>query len=182
MKKFSKQIDQKVNEEPKQEFKVDEAQVFKNRVLGLMDRFLKVQSYGPVDDRYLAGSVTIEGKELLAEAFMGLLTEESNNKQTAVLESLKSKVKDWEAIDKAIDNINEKNVSINNKIKFDSMINKYSSDEEGLLMVIENKTSNINDLKTINDYINLTNESGLSSDVKYKAQKIYDTRKNELPR
>jgi hypothetical protein len=182
MKKFSKQINQKMTEEPKQEFKIDEARVFKNKILGLMDSYLKVVSHGPVDDRYLAGNVSIDGKEMLAEAFVNLLSEESSNKQTAILESLKSKIGDWEAIDNLIDSINENNIKIENKFKFDSMIRKYSSDEDSLLMIMESKASSINNNKTINDYINLIKESKLSQDSKHKAQKIYNTRKNELPK
>ena len=166
MKKFSKSINQKINEEPKKEYKIDEVAEFKQQLLSLMERFLKVQSYGPVDDRYLNGSVTIEGKEMLAEALLELLTDKANNKQTAVLESLKSEISNWEVIDRKIDSINESKPVLENKIKFDKFLNKYSSDEESMLMVSESKASNITKKETLNDYIKLVERSKLSETTK----------------
>lgn len=176
MKKFSKSINQKINEEPKKEYKVDEALEFKHKLLSLMERFLKVQSYGPVDDRYLNGSVTIEGKEMLAEALIGLLTKTSNDKQTSVLESLKSKINDWEVIDEKIDAIKNNNISFKNKIKFDKFIDKHSNDEESLIMITENKSKNIKNKETLNDYIKLLENYNISDETKISMREIYEKR------
>ena len=45
MKKFSNITGQKVAEEPKIEIKITEADIFKSRVMTLMDDFLKVQIF-----------------------------------------------------------------------------------------------------------------------------------------
>jgi hypothetical protein len=180
MKKFSNSINQKINTEPKEIKSVDEALELKQKMISLMERFLKVQSYGPVDDRYLSGSVTIEGKEMLAEALLDFLSSDSSEKQIALLESLKKSVNDWEAIDNKIDSIKSKSTSLNSRSKFESLINNYSSDEESLLMVVKEKADNITESSTLKDYIKLVESSKLSSDIKSKMNKIYEARLYEI--
>lgn len=167
MKKFSKITNQKVNEEPKVENKVDESSLLKIKMVNLMDRLLKIQSYGSVDNRFLSGSVKIQGKEMLAEALLDLLSEKSIDEQTKVLENLKSKIRDWETIDNEIESIKKSDISINNKSKFSKILEKYN-DEETLLLFLESKIPSIKDSKTISDYKELTINSNLSKETKEK--------------
>ena len=107
MKKFSNITGQKVTEEPKKEVKqLNEEELFKIKLLSLMDSFLTVRMYGPVDNHQRAGLIKISGKELVVEAILDLLTEKSSKEQTKLLESLKNEVGDWEVIDSKIDFIN----------------------------------------------------------------------------
>lgn len=165
MKKFSRITNQKVSEEPKVENKVDESSLLKVKMVNLMDQLLKIQSYGPVDNRFLTGSVKIQGKEMLAEALLDLLSEKSIDDKTKVLEGLKNKIKDWETIDNEIESIKKSEVSLNNKSKFSKILEKYK-DEETLLLFLESKIPNIKDSKTISDYKELTINSNLSKETK----------------
>lgn len=167
MKKFSKITKQTINEEPKVEVKLDESSVLKSKMLTLMDRLLRVQAYGAVDNRFLSGSVKIDGKEMLAEALLDLLTDNKIEEQTKILEGLKGKIKDWETIDNEIESIKKNNVSLNNKIKFFKILEKYQ-DEETLLVFLESKIPNIKDEKTLVDYKELTLNSNLRQETKSK--------------
>jgi hypothetical protein len=167
MKKFSRITNQKVNEEPKVENKVDESSLLKVKMVNLMDQLLKIQSYGPVDNRFLTGSVKIQGKEMLAEALLDLLSEKSIDDKTKVLEGLKNKIRDWETIDNEIESIKKSEVSLNNKSKFSKILEKYK-DEETLLLFLESKIPNIKDSKTISDYKELTINSNLNKETKSK--------------
>jgi len=171
MKKFSKISNHKVNEEPKIESKVDESLILKMKIVSLMDKLLKIQSYGSVDNRFLSGSVKIQGKEMLAEALLDLLSEKSIDDQTKVLEGLKNKIGDWETLDNEIESIKKSDVSLNNKIKFSKILEKYK-DEETLLIFLESKISNIKDEKTLIDYKELTSKSNLSKETKEKIIKM----------
>jgi hypothetical protein len=171
MKKFSKISNNKVGEEPKSENKIDESSILKIKMINLMDKLLKIQSYGSVDNRFLSGSVKIQGKEILAEALLDLLSEKSIEDQTKVLEGLKNKIRDWETIDGEIESIKKSNVSLNNKIKFSKILEKYQ-DEETLLVFLESKIPNIKDQKTLIDYKELTSKSNLSKETKEKIIKM----------
>lgn len=180
MKKFSNSINQKINTEPKEIKSVDEASELKHKLISLMEKFLKVQSYGPVDDRYLAGSVTIEGKEMLAEALLDFLSNDDSEKQIALLESLKKNVNDWEAIDNKIDTIKSANTSFKSRSKFESMLGKYSDDQDSLVMVSESKVSNITSVDTLKDYMKIVEGSNLPQKTKESLRKIYQNRLYEI--
>lgn len=171
MKKFSKIKNQKVNEEPKVENKIDESSLLKIKMVNLMDKLLKIQSYGSVDNRFLSGSVKIQGKEMLAEALLDLLSEKSIDEKTKVLENLKSKIRDWETIDNEIESIKKSDISLNNKSKFLKILEKYN-DEETLLLFLESKIPNIKDSKTLLDYKELTINSNLTKETKEKIIRI----------
>jgi hypothetical protein len=174
MKKFSKITGQQINEEPKTEVKIDEKQLTKLKIVNLMDRLLKIRSYGSVDNRFLSGSVKIEGKEMLAEAILDFLSDLSNKEQTKILEGLKSEVKDWEVIDKKIESLNKKETNISNKLKFNSFLERWSSDEETLFMIAELNSDKLNK-ETIKDYIHIINESNkLSNNLKIKLSNLYN--------
>lgn len=178
MKKFSKITNQKINEEPKVDKKIDEAEEFKFKMLDLMEKFLRVQSYGPVDNRYLAGKVKIEGKEVLAEALLDLFSDSSNKKQKAILESLKSDIKDWNVIDSKIDSISKHDISLTNKLKFQRMLERY--DEESILLFTENNIEKITDKKTLNEYSLLIEKSNLKQETKQNIINIYNSRIDKL--
>lgn len=161
MKKFSKITNQKVNEEPKSDNKIDEASFLKVSIIGLMDRLLKIQSYGAVDNRFLTGSVKIQGKEMLAEALIELLNDKNIKEQTKILEGLKNKIGDWETIDKEIESLSRNKVSLNNKAKFSKMLERYA-DEDSLYLYLESNIDKLNS-ETLSDYQQLTLESNLKN-------------------
>ena len=180
MKKFSKITNQTVSEEPKVEVKqLNEEDLFKSKLMNLMDQILSVRTYGPVDRHQRAGLIKIAGKEMLVEAILDLLTESSVKEQTKILESLKSDVKDWEAIDAKIDSINQQRISLSSRNKFKSLLENYTEDEL-LVKVVENDINKITKEKTITDYIRLTNESKLNSSTKSQLINIYSLRLNQI--
>ncbi len=106
MKKFSNITNQKVGQEPtNKEVKINEEDAFMHKLIDLMDNYLKIQTYGPVDRYLRAGTIKIQGKEALAEAIMSALGEKSVKEATALLESLKSKSNDWASIDEKIEEL-----------------------------------------------------------------------------
>lgn len=178
MKKFSKLTNQKINEEPKVDNKIDESEVFKYKVIDLMNRFLKIQSYGSVDNRFLSGSVKIEGKEMLAEALLDLFTDNSSKEQKKILESLKSDIRDWEVIDNKIENISKTDINITNKLKFSKILERY--EDESLMVFLENKISNINDKNILEDYLQLMETSNVSIDIKQKCINLFKDKINQI--
>ena len=178
MKKFSKITNQKINQEPKVDKKIDEAEEFKFKMISLMERFLKVQANGPVDNRYLSGKVTIEGKEVLAEALLDLFSDSDSKKQKAILESLKSEIKDWNIIDQKIDSISKDNISIANKLKFQRMLERY--DDESVLLFTENNTEKITNKETLNEYALLVEKSNLKEETKQNVIEIYKDRIDKI--
>ena len=153
MKKFSKITNAKVGEEPKVEVKkMNEEEIFKFKVLNLMDDFLKIQTYGPVDRYLRAGTIKISGKETFLEALMSLMDDKSNKTAKSVLESLKGEVGDWEAIDSKIEEVNSK-IKENSKSteefkhrdKVLSIYNKYGSDKTLCLSMFEKNIAKITD-------------------------------------
>ena len=153
MKKFSKITNQKIGEEPKVEVKkMNEEEMFKYKVLNLMDDFLKIQTYGPVDRYLRAGTIKISGKETFLEALMSLMDDKSNKTAKAVLESLKGEVGDWEAIDNKIEEVNTKieensksTGEIKHRDKVLSIYNKYGSDKNLCLSMFEKNIEKITD-------------------------------------
>lgn len=180
MKKFSKISGQKISEEPKVEVKqLNEEELFKAKLMNLMDQILSVRMYGPVDRHQRAGLVKVAGKEMLVEAILDLLTEKSVEEQTKVLEGLKSESKDWQSIDAKIDALNKERVSVSNRNKFRSLLENYTQ-EDLLVKVVENDVNKIDKKKTLTDYIELTKESNLSHSTKSELLIIYSNRLNQM--
>ncbi len=178
MKKFSNISGQKVNEEPKVEVKIDESEAFKIRVMNLMDKFLTVTTYGPVDRYLRAGNIKISGRELLAEAILDLLNSDKEEEQIKILESLKSDIKDWKVIDEKINSIKKEKTLVSNRNKFSTMLEKYDSDS--LVEFAKETVGKITDKKTLTDYQILTNESKIDAEAKSELLKIYSERLNQL--
>lgn len=151
MKKFSKITGQKVGESPKVEaLKLSDEDLFKTKVLNLMEQLLSIRTYGPVDRYLRAGSIKISGKELLAEAIVSLMSDKSLKEQSKLLESLKSSVNDWEVIDSRIDEVNNKlseskenNKTLTHRRRLISIYNNYNGDEEMILNIVEKSSSKI---------------------------------------
>jgi hypothetical protein len=180
MKKFSKVTGIKINEEPKIENKVDEVDELKLEMITLMDNFLKVRASGPIHNKVLNGSISIAGKDLLAEAIVILLSDKTNKEKTKVLESLKTKISDWQTIDAEIEKINQKRPSINNVNRINKLIEKYSSDEDTLILYVESTVNKLKNLDTINQYSKLISESNLSNQTKSKLVEIYNNRIKQI--
>ena len=152
MKKFSNISNEKINEEPIKSVdnKINEEDLFKSKIMNLMEQLLSIRSYGPIDRYYRAGNIKIAGKELFLEALIDLLKDKSSIDEKRILESLKSEIKDWKLIDEKIDNINkELNESENKKVlyshrnKLKHIYEMYGSDEELLMDVIEKNCNRI---------------------------------------
>lgn len=156
MKKFSNITGVKVSEEKKpKEIKLNEEDLFKSKVLNLLEQLLTVRTYGPVDRYLRAGNIKIAGQELFLEALMDLLNEKSLKQETKILESLKSSIKDWEVIDTKIEEANNKIQDIKSKEniksnlnKINSLINSYGQDEELLLNMVDESCNKIKNGKT----------------------------------
>lgn len=181
MKKFSKLTNQKIGEEPKVEHKIDESKVIKNKMMNLMDRFLSVTTYGPIDRYQRAGLIKISGKEMLAEAISDMLIDLSNKDKKELLESLRYDVRDWSLIDDKIDSLDDRRASIINKNKMCKLLEMYAQDEDMLISIIENKSSKINNLETLLDYKLIISENNdLSNKTKSILTDIYSERISKI--
>lgn len=151
MKKFSILTSQKVGEEPKKELKqFNEEDIFKAKVMDLMENFLTIQTYGPIDRYLRAGNIKISGKETFLEALMSLMSDTSLKGQAKILESLKGQIKDWDAIDTKIQVVNEqlaksseKNKTLSHRKKLASLFEKYGQDEELMIQIAEQDSKKI---------------------------------------
>jgi hypothetical protein len=151
MKKFSNITNQKVGEEPKKELKqFNEEDIFKAKVMNLMEDFLTIQTYGPVDRYLRAGNIKISGKETFLEALMTLMSDNSLKGQAKILESLKGQIKDWDAIDTKIQGVNEeiaksseKNKTLSHRNKLSSLFEKYGQDEDLMIQIAEKDSKKI---------------------------------------
>jgi hypothetical protein len=144
MKKFSKITNQKVGEEPKvKETLITEEDVFKSGVLNLMDQLLTIRTYGPVDRYLRAGSIKIAGKEMFLEALMDLLNDKTLKDKVKLLEGLKSRVSDWETLDKGIDEANSqlneanKGKMLNHRMKIINLLKLYKDDKEAMMQQVD---------------------------------------------
>ena len=192
MKKFSNISNVKVSEEPKVETKqLNEEEQFKGRVLNLLDQLLSVRTYGPVDRYLRAGNIKIAGKEMFLEALMDLLKDKSSKEEKKILESLKSYVKDWETIDSKIDEVEQriseseiKDKLIPHRNKLQSLVNKYSQDEEMLMNMVEESCKKITDKETA--YLRgltaeyMANEGKYSKDLFIKISEKFKERSQQL--
>lgn len=192
MKKFSNISNAKVGQEPeKKEVKINEEDAFKAQVVSLMDSYLRIQTYGPVDRYLRAGTLKISGKEMFAEALLTLMSDKSLKEQSAILESLKSTVGDWESIDEKIDQLNSKieetqtkNKMIEHRDKLESLYERYGKDEEILLKMVESssekmKTSEKAHLRALTaEY--MSNEGKYPKEVFTKISEKYKERANQL--
>lgn len=178
MKKFSKITNSKIGEEPKVEIKkLNEEEIFKSKVSNLIDNYLKIQTYGPIDRYLRAGNIKITGKEMFLEAIMALLSDETTKDKKKLLEGLKSNIKDWEFIDSKINDIDDTNEDFRIKYNLDRIIERYSEDQELLSEVLQEKINKISSksiLETYSKYLqksNIINKENLISSIDEKLRK-----------
>ncbi len=165
MKKFSKLNNIKIPSESLVNLEESLESKIKKSLLSIMDRTLKIQSYGAVDNRFLSGSVKVDGKELLAEAIIDFFNDISNSKDIQLLESLKKEVKDWKAIDNKIEELKSNKKDYLNAFKIHRLIERYSSDKDLLKLVIKEKLK-----KSSDDYKSII----ISELKKYNLSNILD--------
>jgi len=178
MKKFSNVTGQKINQEPKVEIKINEEDIFKTKVMRLMDDFLKVQMYGPITRYHVAGTMKVAGKELFLEALLDLLSDSSNKDKTKLLESLKYKIKDWQVIDEEIDLIKSQPLGLfKHKLAIKTLYNKYKYDTNLLMEQCERSANRIK--KSENVFLrykaceSLMNDNNFNSDIIRKMSEKY---------
>lgn len=182
MKKFSNITNQTVGQEPKVDTtKIDETTMFKVKVMNLMEQFLSIQTYGPVDRYLRAGSITIKGKELFAEALLSLLDEKTIKEQTKLLESLKSEVRDWETIDNKIDDLNSKMIGdkFKTNYKVNQLLERYGNDEEMLVSVVEEQSKRVSDVELLQSYKDTFGSLKLTQSTLERISDIYTQRISE---
>jgi len=151
MKKFSNITNQKVGEAPKiADVKLNEEELFKAKIMNLMDQLLTIRTYGPVDRYQRAGTVKISGKELFLEALLSMMSDKSLKEQAKLLEGLKSSVNDWDVIDSRIDEVKSKineseenNKTLTHRNRLSTIYNNYNGDEEMIMKVIESSVTKI---------------------------------------
>ena len=177
MKKFSNITNYSVGKKPEVESKIDEADLFRLKVINLLEQFLSIEMYGPVDKYQRYGLIKIRGKEMAADAILSLLDEKTIKEQAKLLESLKSDIKDWEIIDNRIDELNSntnsknmKNYKTNHKLV--KILEKYGEDEDLLIGVISQKIEKIKNKDIIKSYIMSINSSKISENSKKKLEFI----------
>ena len=175
MKKFSNITGTKVSQEPKIETKINEEDIFKGKVNSLLDDFLTIRTYGPIQRYFNASTIKISGKELFLEALMDLLKDKDLTQETKILESLKSSLKDWEAIDTKIEEANKKIEEIKSKDKMtphrnklNTLFDSYGTDEEMLMNMVEESCKKINDMDKA--YLRSLTSEYMSNEGKYPKQ------------
>ena len=173
MKKFSNISGEKVAIEPKVEIKkVNEQQILKHKILELMEQFLVIRSYGPVDRHQRAGLIQIAGKEIFLEALMNLFNAKSLKDQAKLLEGLKSDITNWELLDNKVNEFNniitgyelneQKLLQKENILK---LYQKYKDDSELLMIKVDESCKKITSEEIATD-------RAISSEILYKENKI----------
>jgi hypothetical protein len=156
MKKFSNITGQKVGEAPKiEDVKINEEDLFKAKVVNLMDQLLSIRTYGPIDRYQRAGNIKIAGKEMFLEALMDLLSSKSLKDQAKLLENLKVDVKDWNVIDSKIEDVNikisktnENSKLVSHKNKLNTLYRNYKDDETMMTQMVDSMLEKVNNPKT----------------------------------
>jgi hypothetical protein len=192
MKKFSNISNVKVSEEPKVEVKqLNEEEMFKVKVMNLMEQLLSIRTYGPIDRYLRAGSIKVAGKEMFLEALMDLLKDKSSKEEKKILESLKSSVSDWETIDSKIDEVNqkiaegqEKDKMIPHRNKLKSLYNNYGQDEEMFMNMVQESCNKITNAESA--YLRgltaeyMANEGKYPKEVFTKVSELFKEKSKQL--
>lgn len=136
MKKFSNISGEKVSVEPKVENKdLMPIEILKERLLTLMDELLTVRSYGSARAELLNNSLSISGKEDLANAILDLVGDQNLRVKIDAMESLRNNSRDQLILDKKI---NEYSQKIENK----KVLSKNSSTVSKIVRFVDNNSSN----------------------------------------
>jgi hypothetical protein len=108
MKKFSTIAKVEVGQEPKPIKEVQEttdSDTLRFAISNMIDEFLTIGFDGPYTTEYFQQTSKIEGREIFIEALLNALKDKDIQKEIKVLESLKSSVRDHQAIDEKIDTL-----------------------------------------------------------------------------
>ena len=192
MKKFSNISNVKVSEKPKLEVKqLNEEEMFKAKVMNLMEQLLSIRTYGPIDRYLRAGNIKVVGKEMFLEALMDLLKDKSSKEEKRILESLKKSVSDWKAIDSKIDEIDqkisenkEKDKITSHRKKIQSLYHRYGEDEEMFINMVQESCNKIKNSKIA--YLRglaaeyMANESKYSKEVFDKISELFKEKSKQL--
>jgi hypothetical protein len=192
IKKFSNISNIKVSEEPKIEVKnLNEEEMFKVKVMNLMEQLLSIKTYGPIDRYLRAGNIKVAGKEMFLEALMDLLKDKSSKEEKKILESLKSTLSDWEAIDSKIDEVNqkiaegqEKDKMIPHRNKLKSLYNNYGQDEEMFMNMVQESCNKITNAESA--YLRgltaeyMANEGKYPKEVFNKVSELFKEKSKQL--
>lgn len=180
MKKFSSVSGDKIGVEPKVENVVNEKDVFKMKIIKLMEDILSIRTHGSVDRYYQAGSIEITGKELLSEAILSLFNDNSIKDKVKLLESLKSDIRDWKSIDDKIDTLNEsvEGKLYKKKFKVKQLLERYD-DKELLVGVLERKFNKMS-IETMDEYLTILIENKIEPEIFAKVKTIYKNRFEEI--
>jgi hypothetical protein len=192
MKKFSNISKVKVSEEPKVEVKqLNEEEMFKSKVMNLMEQLLSIRTYGPVDRYLRAGTIKVVGKEMFLEALMDLLKDKSSKDEKQILEALKGSVSDWEAIDSKISEVEQKiaenkdkDKMIPHRNKLQSLYNNYGQDEEMFMNMVQESCNKIT--KADSAYLRgltaeyMANEGKYPKEVFTKVSELFKEKSKQL--
>jgi len=177
MRKFSKYSKSPVGEEPKQIKKINEEDILKVRILNLMDQFLRVQTYGPVNRYQVAGLMKVSGKEIFLEALIDLMKNNESDRNVKILESLKSEVLDWKVIDSKIDQIRSKNNDLySQRLRLRSLCEMYRDDEEVLMEMIRLSSDKISDNERSLRVITCDDLKEIDQNIINKIKDIYNSK------
>lgn len=163
MKKFSKIDGIKVPEEPKFEIDKEASKInsLKASLIKLMDDILKIQSSGSARTELVNSSVSITGKEVLADSIIDLILNQSNFDKIDLLESLKFEMNDWYLLDHKIEEYNKKIIEdknqkdINIERKLVTFLEVYSEDKE-FENICENYIDRIKSKSDLEHRLNIT--------------------------
>jgi hypothetical protein len=190
MDKFSKiSKSEKPGEWKPVEYKLEEIDVLKSKIYQLMDSYLTVTTYGPVDRYQRAGSIKIAGKDVFLEALLNLIEEVTTKDGIKMLQEMKNESNDWKLLDEKIQKmegylqiINESNIITNiNRIR---EIRKksigtdefYERVKTGIPKIKNPKTALVRHLASLRLIKSNPNESGVLEGV----SKLYLERYEEL--
>jgi hypothetical protein len=168
MKKFSSVIGVKVNEEPKPQANKEEQRInlLREKLMKLMNDFLKIQSSGAARTELVNSAVSITGKENLADAIIDLISNEFGEEKINLLESLKFEMSDWLTIDNKINQLGNKMIQeknqkeINIEKKLISFLEIYGGDSnfdiisENYSKRIKNKSEIVDRIKVAESILN----------------------------
>lgn len=171
MKKFSNISNVEVGKEP--EVKIDEKaqkiQEFKHSVLKLMDDFLSIRSFGSARPEIMIPT-QIVGKDLFVEALHDLLTQQENKEVVKLLESLKTEIKDWKAIDAKIDEIQSDKRNVIEERKIMQILERWNTDQDNLTVFLKQYKNKLSDsqIKSKSDCLERMIKNSTDKDIQTK--------------
>lgn len=132
MRKFSKISDSPVPDVPQRPAESPQDSGFRDKVMRLLDECLSIRSYGSARPEVMM-TTRIVGKEMFVEALADLIDGDEKDKAIRALESLKSEVRDWKAIDEKIEELaTGRDRDMERTIA--DLVDKWGEDDETLAM------------------------------------------------